>query len=237
MTETMRWFRSALAGVMIALLGVSPKVGRATDGVQAEATGEFGVMLKMFALEGEARERFVAAVKDWQKEIREWQNSGKTAELESLYQEIRKARESGDRKREAEIESKLRPLNDAYWVMRNRTRAAIIATLTEDQQRKWMIEVLWTKVEPTLKSADVTAEQVGQIKGICEEEVAAYVKARPGVIKEDPYLFSLNDHRDLVVDRARLEVLTEEQRQKVSPRGSAATRKAAKAWSEELYQD
>jgi Skp family chaperone for outer membrane proteins len=192
-----------------------------------ELSAEFVRIIRNFDLQGPAREVFLDAVDAWEKDIDALNASQDHADMEALGRRLQKARDANDKAKVAELEPAHQQAADKYWARRAKARAKVLAALTPEQQQKLAVMTLWERVGGAFKHVALTSGQVDRVQALCAAEVAAHLRDHPAFVSEDPYFKGLNDRRDIVIDRARLEVLDDGQREKVAPRGSAATQGGA----------
>ena len=147
------------------------------------------------------RDAGVEAAKQWKQDNAE--------KLKELQESLNKAKEAGDEEAIKKATAELAAVKAQLAAISKKTRAEIMAVLTDEQKAKWHKYSLFTSVKRRFKAANLTDEQIEQIKALCD--------------KTDPNV-------DLSDDKARLKVLhslyaqvekdilTDEQREAVAPK-------------------
>jgi Spy/CpxP family protein refolding chaperone len=180
---------------------------------------EFQQMITELNLQGEQLARFNARVEARQKAWAEYQAGDKAKQLAEMRAALREARRARDEAKIAELENKIEAPGKQEWELRSKLRAEVMAVLTLDQQKKWAGYVLNGRVRPALRRAALTEEQARQVRALCDQAAAEFVKA--GTVAADPYLTGLSEVRASVLEKITAEVLTAGQREKIARRPAA----------------
>lgn len=177
---------------------------------------DFGKMIRATGMSGAELAAFEAKVAQRDAEIAAWENGPQGQKRKAMQAEFDAAKRARDETKADELRPKLQAMADEHAALRRKVRTYCVAVMGPESQKKWSGFSLNDRVLRKLRSMGVktTTEQQADIRVICEEEGAKWIK--PGLLEKDPYLGTQD--AELVpatLKKIGQKVLTAEQREKL----------------------
>jgi hypothetical protein len=198
-----------------------PRVTLAKPAAKSGAVDEYQYMAQMFNLQGEALEKFEQACARREAVLQFW-TDGPGKKVEELRKQMKDAKAAKDEKTVAEIKELHDVLNQMDIDMRTELRAAVMAELTLEQQRRWGGFVLNREVLRRLARIELSEKQKEYVKRLADDQADRMVKQ--DTIEKDPFLqnFKGDEVINPLLKQVRDKILTIDQRARIPEPGKAA---------------
>ena len=190
----------------------------------ARSIDEFDEMVLATDMDGRQLGAFLAAVQERHAKFQAYGQTAEAKRMAALKDQLAAAREAGDENEIEDLQKQMDPCAEAEKRFRTWIRVPVVEVMTLRQQRDWAAYVLWSwwgGLGGRLRGAGLTDAQTAKAKAIGRAEMEQLI--RPGTMAMDPYLWCLRGRdeqaaklKDRIARRIAREVLTPEQRDKIS---------------------
>jgi hypothetical protein len=196
-------------------ISITSSVTRNTGGA---AMDEYQYMAKLNNLAGESLSKFDRACGEREIAMNYW-TKGPGKQVEDVRAAMKAAKAAKDEAAIAELQPKYDLLNQMDIDYRTMLRAAVLAELNLEQQRRWAGFVIQQQVVRKLSRIELSDKQKEYILRLADEAADRIVKA--DTVEKDPFLNSLKSPEviDPIVKQTRDKILTIEQRARVPQTG------------------
>lgn len=211
-------------GAALALLaGLCAAAEKPAAKEEEKKLDEFDHMIIQLQLKGKQLGSFSALREARAKKLADWLATAKGKKYTQLAEALREARTARDEKKVFDLRKQYQVLDDEHWAFRPKIRAEVMAALTLPQQRLWAGYVLMGRAMRYLRGVELTEEQLGKVRQVCNEVAAGFVDK--DTISKDPYLWKLDGIARAAAEQAAAKALTAEQQKRVLRRNLWAATK------------
>ena len=199
------------------------KAGKPAAKQDEKKLDEFDHMIIQLGLKGKQLGSFSSLREARAKKLADWLATAKGKKYTQLAEALREAGGARDEKKVFELMKQYRALDDEHWALRPKIRAEVMAALTLPQQRLWAGYVLMGRAMRYLRGPELTEEQSGKVRQVCNEMAAGFVDKN--TVSKDPYLWGLDRIAREAAGQAAAKALTAEQQKRVLKRNLWAVTK------------